>query len=103
MKNHNDLHKLYEFLKKGRASRKQIATHFNLPYNTSSDRFVRRLVAELATEVPIISNSKTRGYSIAKKEDMAEVERSYRELKKKIIKMEERMEVLGNFKLKSQW
>ena len=102
MKNHNDLHKLYEFLKKGRASRKEIATHLNLPY-PSRDRYVRALVAELATEVPIISNSKTRGYSIAKKSDLLEVANSYNELKKKILKMEKRMEVLENFKFSHQW
>ena len=100
--NQSDIDKLYCFLKNNpkRVSKKEIATHFYLPYSSTTERWIRKLIAELATDVPIIAYSNLRGYTIPKKDEpyqVQHVKKTYNELKKRTLKMEKRMAVLENW------
>lgn len=73
----------------------------NWEYNSNKDRQIRDLVAEIAKEYPILSASDNkRGFKLAKpqtKEDVEEVEHTWKEFDKRIKEMQLRKQPLIDF------
>jgi tRNA U55 pseudouridine synthase TruB len=103
--NQSDLDKLHSFLKTNlMVTKRGIAIHFSyLTLNSTSDRYIRKLISELAKDVPIIATSNRRGYALAEfQHQNTEVLATYEELKKRTLALEERMTPLRLFLDKNQ-
>lgn len=103
--NQSDLDKLHSFLKTNlMVTKRQIATHFGyISVHSTEDRYIRKLISELAKDVPIIAYSKRRGYALAEfQHQSSEVLATYEELKKRTLALEERMTPLRLFLEKNQ-
>ena len=66
-----------------------------------NERTVREVISLLASKKPIISNSKIKGYKLAKsKDDLEEVEQTWAELSSRMEELEKRVAPLIKFREK---
>lgn len=75
-------------------TKKQIAIALGVKYNATNERQIRRVIAELAKEVPIIATSDTAGYSLATPYSLAEVRHQLAEFDSRIRQLEARKKPL---------
>lgn len=89
--------KLYRFMIANKFLTKEQMLAY-LGWDSSKDRQLRELISLIAEKVPVVSTSDKKGYMIAKtKEDLAEVEHTWKEIDSRIEKLEERKKPLIEF------
>lgn len=91
---------MYQYFKAkdGFIPKKELCFIMGWEYNPSNERRVRDVIALLATKKPIISTSDNRGYKLAQlKEDVEEVEHTWKEIDKRIAELENRKKPLIEF------
>lgn len=75
-------------------TKKQIAIALGVKYNATNERQIRRVIAELAKEFPIIATSDATGYSLATPYSLTEVRHQLSELDSRIRQLEARKKPL---------
>ncbi|NCD06404.1 MAG: hypothetical protein EOL97_09810 [Spirochaetia bacterium] len=92
--------KLYKFLMQQIESvdKKTMCEFLGWEYNSSNDRKLRIILANIGKVKPLLATSDQRGYRLAKNsEDVEEVEHQWKEIDKRIQMLEERRKPLINF------
>lgn len=90
---------LWAYMKdRGYCTKEELCRVLGWEYNNSNDRRLRELLAILASKLPVVSTSDSKGYLLAKnKEDGEAVLHALAELSKRIAEIYKRMPPLTDF------